>query len=83
MSKLLPQFTAIAATLLDAYVAKKRDERAAILTSAVEQIKALAEKDHLVVPPMIEKVWFVMLHSQLLLITPNAETRKLVPKQPS
>jgi hypothetical protein len=56
MPKLLPQFTAIASSLLDGYVAKKRDERAAVITSAVEQIKALAEKDHLHVPPLIHRV---------------------------
>lgn len=69
MSKLLPQFTAIAASLLDEYVAKKRDQRATVLASAVEQVKALAEKDNLHVPPMIQKVWFVIEHSQLLFIT--------------
>jgi hypothetical protein len=63
MSKLLPQFTAIAASLLDEYVAKKRDERATVLTSAVEQVKALAEKDNLHVPPMIQKVWCAILCS--------------------
>ena len=83
MSKILPQFTAIAASLLDDYVSKKRDQRAAVLTSAVEQVKALAEKDHLHVPLMIQKVWFAILHSQLLFITSIAETRKLVSKQPS
>jgi hypothetical protein len=60
-----------------------RDERAAVLTSAVEQVKALAEKDGLHVPPMIQKVWLAILHSQLLFITSIAETGKLVPKQPS
>jgi hypothetical protein len=83
MSKLHPKFTAIAASLLDEYVAKKRDGRAAVLTSAVEQVKALAEKDDMPVPASIQKVWSAMLHSQLLFITTTAETGKLVPKQPS
>jgi citrate lyase synthetase len=83
MSKLLPQFTAIAASLLDEYIAKKRDERAAVVATAVDQVRALAEKDHLHVPPMVQKVCFTYLHSQLSFITSIEETGKLVPKQSS
>jgi hypothetical protein len=56
MTKLNPKFTVIAASLLDEYVAKKREERAGVLKSAVEQVKALAEKDDLHVPASIQKV---------------------------
>jgi hypothetical protein len=56
MHKLNPKFTAIAASLLDEYVAKKREEREAVVKSAVEQVKALAEKDGLHVPASLQKV---------------------------
>jgi hypothetical protein len=57
MSKLNAKFSAIAASLLDQYAAKKREERAAVLQSAVEQVRALAAKDDMHVPASIQKVW--------------------------
>jgi hypothetical protein len=82
MSKLSAQFTAITASLLDQYIAKKRDERAAVITSAVEQNRALGEKDHVHVPASIQKVWSALLHQQLMFISNIAESGKLVSKQP-
>jgi hypothetical protein len=62
MVPLNAQYTAIASSLLDDFIAKKRDERAAVVESAVQQITALAEKNGLQVPPFLHKVCSTLLH---------------------
>jgi hypothetical protein len=56
MVKLNVQYAAVASSLLDEYVAKKRDQRAAVVANEVQQITTLAEKEGLLVPPFLHKV---------------------------
>jgi hypothetical protein len=61
MSRLHTKYIAIASSHLDDFVSKKRDERAAVVTAAMEEITTLAEKDGLPVPPFLQKVWSILL----------------------
>jgi hypothetical protein len=60
MAPLNAKFTPVVKSLLEEYVAKKRDQRAAIVTSAVQQITSIAEKEGLQVPDLIAKVWLTL-----------------------
>jgi hypothetical protein len=74
MVQLNAQYTAIASSLLEDFIAKKRDERAAVVESAVQQITALAQKDGLQVPPFLHKVCSTVLHHYFHLMIRIAET---------
>jgi hypothetical protein len=68
MFRLHPTFAAIALTLVDEYVSKKKDQRIAVVESAVQQITELGEKEGIPIPLFLHKVC-VLFYMNFLLTT--------------
>jgi hypothetical protein len=73
MVRLNPKYTAVVLPLLNDYITKKRDERSAVVNTAVQQITAIAQEDGVNVPPFIQKVWLALPHNHLPFTIHNAE----------
>lgn len=66
------QYTEVLKSLLTEFVTTKRDGRAAVITDAVNQITAIAEKEKNNIPPFLQKVLAPIL-------CPILYSKKLIP----